>query len=313
MRSLFFAALLALAIGAAACSGGGSKSNAPKGEHHHYAVDGLALPTSNALASQFALDLDGDAIADNAFGSALAALSGATAIDFQGSQDDAIRRGTTLLLADLQAPALDATGNVGFATFHGANPTPSPCANGADTVCGHHLDGTGTFDIAPGSPTDAFVSGSIASGQFTDGAPGSLVLSLNFLGTAVDLQLEHARAKFAVASSSLNGVIAGVIPTATIQTQLLPAFQAAITNVVMRDCSNVNPPSCGCLSGSAGESLIQFFDTTADCAITLAEVQSNGTLATVLAPDIDTDGDGANDGISCGVGFAAVPATFTQP
>lgn len=297
-----------------ACSGGGGSSG-PAGEHHHYVVSSIALPIDSTTSNAYGADLDGDATIDNQLGAVLAALASGAAIDFNAYAAETVARGDVLLLADLQASALDDAGNAGFTLFRGANPSPAPCLDASDLVCGRHLTGSGSFDIEVGSRTDARVIGEIDGGAFATSSPGELLVSLPIGAESVDLTLELGRVEITTVSagSLQSGTIAGAISGAEVGSAFIPALHGMIQEIITQDCTGGAPPACGCMANSSGESLLSLFDENTDCAVPLAELEASATLASLLAPDVDTDADGTSDSLSLGIGFTAVGATFTQP
>jgi len=120
--------------------------DAPPG-FFYYVIDHEHVPTSNTEARMYGLDLDGDGTVNNQLGMVLATFSG-MGFDIQGTTTKAIDTGSILMLGDLYA--LDFTNTTGstFTMFDGANPSPAPCSSSSDTVCRHHLTGSGIFDVA---------------------------------------------------------------------------------------------------------------------------------------------------------------------
>jgi Ca2+-binding EF-hand superfamily protein len=55
------------------------------------------------------------------------------------------------------------------------------------------------------------------------------------------------------------------------------------------------------------------FDTNDDGVITVAEMADSAIAQALFAPDLDTDGDGDDDGLSFGLGFTCERAQFTAP
>ena len=125
---------------------------------------------------------------------------------------------------------------------------------------------------------------------------------MNLIGARTDLS--------PLADSALGpGVLAGAIPQATIDEILVPAMTSGIEDDVGRDCSGV-PPDCNCATGSAGAAMLSEFDSNGDCEVTVAEVRQQPAVGAMLAPDVTIDGV---PGLSVGVRFSAVSATFTPP
>jgi hypothetical protein len=228
----------------------------------------------------------------------------------QAATDKAIATGQVIMLGDLVATDLTTDPAATFTLLQGTNPNPPACNGSADTVCGHHLHGTGSFTVDPSAPTDTPLPGAIANGTFT-GGPGHLTIRTSLLGSIpVELTLLGARAHLAVtAGGFMQGTIGGGIPASETQSKIYPAITTSFSAQVANDCSALtSPPQCGCTSGTTGAQLISLFDTDHDCTITVTEVANNSLVMSLFAPDVTVEN------MQClSVGFAAqaVDATFT--
>jgi hypothetical protein len=129
-------------------------------------------------------------------------------------------------------------------------------------------------------------------------------------GSPLVLDLVGARVKMSMlgANGIGTGIIAGAITQSDINTKVYPQMQVSLAAQVAKDCTNTTPPQCGCAAGSTGLTILNLFDTAPkDCAVTLAEVQSNTLFQSLLAPDVTINGMPA---ISLGVKVTAVRAGF---
>jgi hypothetical protein len=290
-----------------------------EGDHHTYVVDTVSIPLDADEAEELGFDIDGDGTVDNQLGNILSALiqAGGGDLDLQGSITESVDAGEILLLADIQATSLSQAANAGFRLYLGTNPNPAPCTNPDDPLtCRQHLDGSGTFDVDPSSPTDVTVGGNIVGGRFTEGRPGDLALQIAFGETAINLTLVEARAE-------INGIteagfeqskVGGAVPDSVVQGEVIPAVSTAVNDIMTEDCpAPRSPPTCGCVADSTGETLMGIFDENGDCDVPEQEVRENSLIVTLLRPDVDTDGDDEPDALSVGVGATAVAATFTVP
>jgi hypothetical protein len=86
---------------------------------------------------------------------------------------------------------------------------------------------------------------------------------------------------------------------------LVPALLVSIQAAVARDCSGGT-----CISGSTGEIMLSLFDGNADGTVSLAELQVNSLITTLLRPDVDTNGDLVLDALSMGLGYHLVGAVY---
>src|SRR5690606_38520620 len=142
------------------------------------------------------------------------ALASTAGLDIKGSVNENVLDGSVILLADLQATDLTKASGVGFRVFQGASPSPAACTEPADPdTCGQHLAGDASFSIAPGSPENALVVGSLVGGRFT-GGPGNMSLTLALAPGVppISFELIGARVEAVVAadgSSITDGKLGG--------------------------------------------------------------------------------------------------------
>lgn len=292
-----------------------------EGEHYRYVVSSLSTSSTNKL------DLDGNGRTENKLGELLGSLAPFFAI--QTTIDEALLKGTVLLLADLQTPSFSSAGNAGFSVYLGdaASVSPAPCTDvNVLTTCGQHLTGTGTFAVAATSPRDAQLTGPFAGGTMKAG-PGRLSLQLALTGTPVTVSLLGARAQIGEASADgiERGIVGGGISQAELDSVILPTVAAQMKTVIDRDCG---PESERVLSGGvcgrmpAGGAFTACVGTGAtllgaatgfdaaprDCLITAADLKASALLGQALTPDITIDGQQA---ISAVIGFKTKKGAFT--
>ena len=325
-----------VSTGLVACGGDdGGGDDVIEGTDNLYVVSKVQLPASANEATSLGLDIDGVAGdsnmgIDNQLGTFLGSLRGiAPGLNLQMSLDESVDQGSLVLLSNVKATALDNAANAGMWVYIGDTTdgtiTPAPCTDMNDTVCRHHLDGSGMFAVKAGTATDTKLAGTVMGGTFK-GGPGTinLQLSLNAGSPPLDLPLQQARAEIKVSATGFatGSKLGGGIKQSDIEGKIHPAIEAIVDDLVMRDCGAAprTPPTCGCMSGSTGASVLSFLDTATpkDCDISLAEVTS--TLNSLLTTDMDLlDGsgnpgtDGVNDSVSLGIGVQAVKGTFTLP
>jgi hypothetical protein len=278
---------------------------------HHYVMDKQIIPTTNTEARNLGLDINNDTVTDNQLGAVIGTLV-AQGLDPQPALDTAIDHGTILMLIDFEANGFT-TSETRFTLFSGANPQPPACNGGADTVCRHHLAGTGSFAVAATSAHDPLLTGNMVGGTaLTNVDPaGHLQIQTSLLtANPITLNLIGARVKVVGPSDPgiTSGVIAGAVAQTEIDAKLLPAWQQTFDATMKADCPGA-PPSCGCVTGSTGKSFQQLFDTSPrDCTISLNEIKTNSLIVSLLAPDVTIEG---NQALSFGFGFTAVKAVFT--
>ncbi|HEY4059090.1 MAG TPA: hypothetical protein VGM39_20885 [Kofleriaceae bacterium] len=336
LRSLFTAAL-PLSLILTACGGGGSDGDdgddtmvTPEGEHYKGVVKTAEVPTTQNQARSFGLDLgspDGsgpDGSGDNQLGMVLSTLSSMN-IDVQGSVSQAVLDGSIILLTDLQTKDFTAADKVGFTVHLGENPMPAACTDANDMVtcsdasppvctgCGKHLTGSGMFSIKASGVSDTPLTGKIVGGKLTAG-PGNLTIQIA-LGGADPITLDLIGARIEGTDISATGIktlkVGGALPQEELTTQVLPAIQAQLGPTITRDCPPpyANPVgNCNCTSGTTGATVLQLFDSAPkDCMVTVAEIQANTLIQSLLAPDVKIDG---TEALSLGIQVETTGATF---
>lgn len=263
--------------------------------------DGVVAPDSGASAvlttvmntitmpkndKQFAMDLDGNGSADNRLGGIL----GATGMFFdpQSDLDKRINEGELLMLLELFAASPVDAPQAELRLYRGED---------VDGDLGDNFAGQEEFALHADSPTDLALQGAIAGAKLQVG-PGEMVIPLPFGETLVMLTLKlsqiHADLSPGVQAMT-NGQINGATPMSEIDSKLLPAIAATMTQKL----NEPNPPL-----------LVTMMDANGDKTITAQELKSNILVSFLMAPDVDTDGDGKPDSMSMGMGFSAVTCTI---
>jgi hypothetical protein len=279
------------------------------GTDNTFVVSAIQVPANNTEARTYGIDLDGDNVIDNQLGMVFATLTG-QGYEITAATNEAVDRGTTLVLANLITTSFTAGQGAGFRTYLGATPSPAPCSGSGDTQCRKHLTGTGTFSVSAMNPMNTPLVGNFLFGTFK-GGPGHAVFQMALAsGRAMTLDLIGARVKITAASATgLTGVIAGGLTQAEIDATFIPEFAYAANQAIAADCNMLSsPPSCGCSQNSTGASQVGLFDTNHNCSVSEAEVKGNSLIVSLLAPDIIVEGQQV---LSVGFGFTAVKGTFT--
>ena len=320
-HTLLVAAICALPLSIAACGSSNNESEGnvtPTGTHYGYVVSKASVPTSTDQVNKLSLDLGAktsskpDGLPDNVIGQVFATLTGLK-FDIQGTLTTAIDHGNILLLVDFQTSDFTNASASGLSVKLGANPMPAACTDANDTVCRHHLDGSAKFDIAPDSPSDALVAGTIAGGTFK-GGPGNLTLQIA-VGSTDPIKLDLARARATATSITATGmtaILGGVVTKTELTTQVGPPLLTSVQAVFNRDCTDHTVAGCGCKAGSTGALVESVVDTMPkDCNLTVDELFGNAVVAPMLMPDVcATDSCTTPDSLSIGIGIEAVKATF---
>jgi hypothetical protein len=327
---VFAAALSSLALVACGGSDGGNEVIVPQGEHHHYVLKNLFVPTSTTAVEQMGLDLGRptsnkpDGIIDNKLGMALVSLAGFD-FDLQGTIQTALNKGEVILLMDFQTEDFMNTSAAGFQVYLADTDTamPTPCVDANDMTCGRHLSGTGMFAIDSTSPMDALVTGKVLNGTFK-GGPGDISLPLTIAGTPVVFDLINARVELTGISATgiMEGKLAGMITEEELNNDVFPAVHAELQPLIAADCTKLDMPTmaCGCPDGSIGKTIIDFFDELpapdGDCMVSLDEVKNNNLVKSLLGPDVCSKSScpaDMEDALSIGIKVSATSATYTVP
>jgi hypothetical protein len=279
---------------------------------HTYVVSEVSIPTTPAEVESFGADLDRDGEVDNRLGAILAALAG-QGVDLQTAVTGAIDRGSIILLINRRTESFSSTSDARAEVRRGDPMTamPQPCAGPGDMICRKHLDGTGAFQIAADSPTDAALNGEITGGTF-QGGPGTVSFEISLGGPiAVPFQLIGARARaIGLTESGIDTVlVSGGLTIARFERDLLPGIRDRIADLVRVSCPGTAPPGCGCTLGpSTSRTLLTVFDNAPpDCRITADEIQNNLLVAALIAPDVTIDGQPC---LSAGLRVEAASARF---
>lgn len=301
--------LALIACGSSEGGGGGLDGGTAKdassggGGFTHYVSNSLRLGKTSGEAYGFAFDLDGDGQEDDQIGGTLALL--ASNLDADGRLDAAVKAGTIILLHSLQADSLTGDTSVGWRVLVGSAKT-SP-----------DFGGSGSFTVAPTSPTDAVMTGAIAAGVFT-GGPATVTVELSLLEGQPPLRARLIGARMSAkvtAGGCSEGRLGGAITDKDINDVVLPALATGLESVIAADAgckANVN--DCE----ASTKTILSAFDGNGDRTITLAEVKNSLAVKLIFAPDLDllnaqgsAGKDGVDESVSIAIGFTCVKATFT--
>ena len=289
---------LALALALAACGG----DPTAEGDHHHYVVSSIRMPQSAAEAPMLALPLQDGGGRNNKFGAALAGLP------VGPITNAAIQHGDLSLLLDLQTRDLVDASAAGVTIRFGENPNPTPCT--APDSCGHHLDGTGTFDVAFGG-TDETLLGDVIGGTFSS-APNITSIQLGFQrGRPLDVDLLTARVELTGLSDTTiqKGIIAGVISRDFVVGELLLEMKIGFDSIVGNDCQIGPEPACDCIPGSLGEQIRSAFgpEPSGICSVSDDVFMAHPGIQALMQSDVSVDGVA---GVTFGMGIVGVAADF---
>jgi hypothetical protein len=272
-----------------------------KSDCKDFVMSKLIMPVTDP--QKYGLQFEGKTY--NALGAILGALSSVMG-DLQGSVDGAVNSGTTVVLMRMQAasfsdePAAKGQAWIGAKTTCCAKPDDkTACATEAAATC---FKGDFKFEVDPASPTDAILSGKIASSNATMSAP-KLQLSLPITNAGVlklNLKAVQLRGKLD-ATGMTDGVLAGALSKEEVDNSLIPTVTDML-NTTLKDPA---------FSQATKDQILNLFDANKDKTLTKDEVAGNALITTFLAGDVDVDKDGAMD-LSLGIGFTAAGAAINK-
>jgi hypothetical protein len=288
-----------------------------------FVVNRIVVPMSR---HDYAIDLNGDGVPDNALGTFYNAFSSQN-VNSQASTDSEIAAGQDIVLLTL------GSSDAGF--------TVDPCAltqlqNGKNQANPDFSSGMGAFTVDPAAAT-AFFGGPLISAAFDSlplppvaTTPVRMALKLPMMGQAL-VPVTAGHIHFTVAGSGLmSGQIQGAISTADVNGYLVPGLQAQLNAAAMQspcgaNCMQVRQlfdtggkadPACGTTCKNPDGTCAK----ANDGVISYCEVATSGIIQNILLPDVQlTDGLGhykpnpansVKDSFSIGLGFTAVPAVF---
>lgn len=283
------------------------------GDQHAVLVETLSVPTTPAQAAVEGVDLDGDGDIDNALGR-LGGLLDDLGLewDLDGSVNQDIATGRLLLLGRIIASGRP-DDVVGVQFLRGALLDATPIFDGHDTV-----------GLSPESPSNLWLCGSWIEKElatspsdttFSVSLPelGTLELTLsNFMVRTVDDPESDYFGRSAVDGTLWTDVmVGGGLSRYEIEQELIPFWAQYFSNLApgpdltpqpIIDFLDGNcepmPDVEGCATVVPGEG--ECDDTSVPPVITETELRCNYALRQVLAPDVDSDGDGVPDLLSFG-------------
>jgi len=256
-------------------------------------------------------DLDGDGTIDNALGdlldSASSLLGGASGVDEDLAA--AIQSGDLAMIFEWKG--LDVPPGGGNGTLPEDDAVEVNLFQGSGGTYAGSLDGNGTWTVTPGSfiPGTAQPAGAVGAGSIVLGGahvgPGNITLPLPLLGVVTDIQIAPSYMEGTtfwganlVGLDVLDGKLGGAVPIAAVYA----AFNAYVDD--MCPCLGltdglITPTSDG--GGQCNEAPGFCGDSSCD---QLAQICP--FVVSMIAPDLDVDGDGTYDSLSVGLTFEAV-------
>lgn len=264
---------------------------------YHFVANKLMIPVTQEQANTFALNIDNDPDnhTDNLFGSLLSLLNTSVpGLEMQKTIDEAVNAGQAITLHSLKTDSASATWSV----FLGEPVADAP-----------RFDGTDTFTLLSGAPTNTQINGTFTNGHFA-GGPGEVRAQMVILGSSIDVGLIGVRLEADVNEKGCtNGKLGGGITVTEFREKVLPNLANGLNRVVAAD-------------KDLGPTILSVFDTDQNGSVSVDELQNNIIIQLATSPDLDlldASGkfnprqDGVKDTMSIGLGFTCVTANFDEP
>lgn len=319
-----------MAFAATGCGGDtaatGCGKDSAKGTAIKYVTSDVALPSGTMT---FGIDIDGNGKADNQ----LAKITGVigSQFDLAGPVTKAVKDGDLLIGMAVTAENLtDACASVSASLLK--KPANPPKLDGTDTLMVDAGQMTANLfgGIGPAGSTTAGNLSTVLPPKQTADNVQKIQLNIPLAGGILPLAIAGAHVQGTVnANGIMSGQIHGVISKADVDSKVIPAIAQVLTDLINKDPN-----------GSSAKTVIQLFEdmnnpvskmkcavakdccatNPATCKIIAEEVKGQALIGSFLAPDVQVfDSAGAwkpvaggtdKNGLSVGLGFTAVKATF---
>lgn len=270
------------------------------GIQYHFVTNSLLIPTTQAQAKAYALNLDGDPQQhpDNLIGDLLTLLTTtAQGIEIQSAVDQTVNAGQLVTLHDVKADDPLNDPSVSWLISAGQKTQSPPTFNGSDK-----------FILDPNLPVNTPIIGSLTNGHFA-GGPGTTRIQMFLLGQQVDVDLIGVRLEADVsATGCANGKLGGGMTVDEFRAKILPTITDGLNLIIKTNTTAAN-------------AILKAFDSDQNGTITIQELEKNPVLMIAFSPDLDLldasntfnpGQDGVKDSYSIGLGFTCVPANFTE-
>ena len=255
-------------------------------------INRMLLPKT---AGDIGMVFTGDGKVDNKLGQILAGLKSIHGgLDVQKDLDEQFKDGEILVLHEIFSDSLTDAKSAHVVAHFGKDMD----GNASDNFSGSEL-----FGIAPVTPGEIRLKGSISSGKMSFG-PGTLLAPIAIGKVYVVITLRKAWVKGTVTAKGItDGLMAGAIPIVDVKNRMLPGLSTQMTHRL--NASRTTP---------AGLKLLKYFDKDSDGTITVKELAADPLIKGLLLdqPDVDTDGDKTMDAVSVGIGFTSVPCKIQK-
>jgi hypothetical protein len=278
-------------------------------------VSNLYIPITAAEAGTLGADLDGDGTIDNKLGTIMQLLISSGSTDPNPVLNADIAQGDLVVPLRVYLDAWSGDATTMVLAYEGVPLSTPPAFDGQDVV-----------DVAPGSPTDAYLCGPYATGEL-DVGPGQLLIPIPLVSQTVFVPLQEARVIGPVSQTGwTNVIVAGGATPTDIDQIVLPAMLIYFNQVIGADpfgslattlmslfdgaCTDLGGACAGVVPG-VGECADN--QPTDPDPLTITELRCSSLLQSALAPDVDIDNDGTNDLLSIGLRLQAVRATINTP
>ncbi len=292
--------------------------NPGTGAVYDYIAYEVILAENEQEARHIGVDLTGDGMINNAFGTIVDNFPPDTA-DFNSKINEAILNGEYIFLGRLHVSDWPNDGGVAAQIFVG---------NGTLDATEDNLTGFGETIIDPGVNRSLHVCGELADNML-ETCPGYLEIPLYFMFETRLFPMEKARlvsTDQVTDSEWAEMMLGGGLTQERIDNFLLPALLiylntktiqnpesptgTFVQNFIDGRCSNAYPGCEGVVNGEGD--CAKWTNDPDDPPLTLTELKCNLLIRTLTELDWDSTGDGTPDLLSVGMMVRAIPITITN-
>ncbi len=265
---------------------------------HTYIVKTVTLPTTMEEVEETRFDWPNTDFPSNKIGETIIVLIGlARGIDVQGNINAGFQDRGVWLMYVINSGDLDSTDTgvtVSTAWVVDADGNPD-----------NDFDGTGQVRLADGEQLTVIHEGASLEGGMlvghgnVDQSVGYPLYFLELTEPIWDSRGVYAHTRVAIDEDGFSGEVANATTTAELRSDGFPGLAALLTRTLVLGTPN-------------SDQVALIFDDNDDGEVTIAELETSDTLATLTTPDLDLDGDEVNEHLSQGVYVEAVRVELVE-
>jgi len=292
--------LCAVCVLGLGCGGGGDSEpdarpgfDAANRTEYVYILKQVTLPATQADVDASKIEFPGSGVPVNKLGAMLQVLVDLLeGIPVQEDLDANFLAGEALQVFMARSATLDGVDNGVTGHYAQVADVDDP----ADPS--NNWDGSGQFKLRAGAEfIQTIDEGTIDGGDYTgvgnDEISFSVLLPLWAGEDPIGSEGTYPQIRATIDGDTMSGAIANAVTPEEFDASVLPLAARLLTQVLVEDKPRESDVDA-------------MFDTNHDGEVTVEELRNSDTMATLGAPDVDLDGDTANDHLSQGILFEAV-------